>query len=103
MTEKFEPINARGSLWHRWDPHIHTPGTALNNGYAGDETWEGFLTKIEQSVPPIRALGITDLDTVVTYIALRAAYIDVIAAGAAVIERSRRVRLSCVKFAWRFV
>ena len=21
----------RGSLWHRWDAHIHTPDTALND------------------------------------------------------------------------
>lgn len=68
MTEKFEPVNDRGSMWHRWDPHIHTPGTALNNGYAGDESWEGFLTKIEQSVPPIRALGITDYCSIEKYV-----------------------------------
>jgi hypothetical protein len=50
----------QGSLWHRWDPHLHTPGTALNNQYRGASPWEDFLKAIETSDPPIRALGITD-------------------------------------------
>jgi len=52
--------NKRGSIWHRWDPHIHTPGTALNNQYTGSNPWEDFLGAIEASDPPVRALGITD-------------------------------------------
>jgi energy-coupling factor transporter ATP-binding protein EcfA2 len=68
MTETFDTANTRGSLWHRWDPHIHTPGTALNNGYSGDESWDGFLSKIETSLPPIRALGITDYCSIEKYI-----------------------------------
>jgi energy-coupling factor transporter ATP-binding protein EcfA2 len=52
--------NEPGSTWHRWDPHIHVPGTILNDGYTGVNPWEDFLTKIEQSNPSIRALGITD-------------------------------------------
>lgn len=60
MADDFSPVSAKGSIWHRWDPHIHTPGTARNNQYSGADPWEDFLTKIEQSDPPIRALGITD-------------------------------------------
>lgn len=56
---------SQGSMWHRWDPHIHAPGTILNDGYGGD--WEKFLTQIEQSDPPIRALGITDYYSVASY------------------------------------
>jgi energy-coupling factor transporter ATP-binding protein EcfA2 len=67
MTEKSNTTNARGSLWNRWDPHIHTPGTALNNGYSGSDPWDGFLSKIEQSIPPIRALGITDYCSIEKY------------------------------------
>jgi energy-coupling factor transporter ATP-binding protein EcfA2 len=48
----------RGSMWRRWDPHIHTPGTALNNQYGND--WQGYLSAIESSDPPMEALGITD-------------------------------------------
>lgn len=50
----------QGSLWHRWDPHLHTPGTALNDQYKGAGPWEDFLKAVETSDPPIRALGITD-------------------------------------------
>lgn len=58
---------ARGSIWHRWDPHIHAPGTVLNNEYRGDQAWEQFLDRIEASDPPIRALGITDYYSVDVY------------------------------------
>ncbi len=60
MSDEFVIQSNRGSLWHRWDPHIHTPGTALNDQYAGPDPWETFLGAIEASNPPIRALGITD-------------------------------------------
>lgn len=50
--------NPRGSLWHRWDPHLHTPGTLLNDQFRG--TWETYLTRIRQSSPAVRALGVTD-------------------------------------------
>ena len=60
MADAFEVQSKRGSIWHRWDPHIHTPGTALNNQYGGPAPWEAFLGAVEASDPPIRALGITD-------------------------------------------
>src|SRR5260370_41835336 len=59
--------NSHGSLWHRWDPHIHTPGTVLNDQYGGMDAWERFLTKIETSTPHIRALGVTDYYSLDTY------------------------------------
>ncbi|MBC5767570.1 TrlF family AAA-like ATPase [Ramlibacter albus] len=60
MAEGIETVHPRGSAWHRWDPHIHAPGTALNDGYSGADPWPEFLDKVEKSEPPIRALGITD-------------------------------------------
>ncbi|KEC73941.1 hypothetical protein RLPCCGM1_c2060 [Rhizobium leguminosarum bv. phaseoli CCGM1] len=51
--------NQRGSIWHRWDPHVHAPGTVLSNNF-GPNAWEPYLQAIEQSSPRIRALGITD-------------------------------------------
>jgi hypothetical protein len=62
-----DSVNMRGSLWHRWDPHIHAPGTVLNDQYKGAESWEEFFTRIEKSDPPIRALGITDYYSVAVY------------------------------------
>ncbi|MCV4340328.1 hypothetical protein [Pseudomonas capsici] len=60
MADEFDVQSDLGSLWHRWDPHIHTPGTALNDQYTGPDPWEEFLSAIEASSPPIRVLGITD-------------------------------------------
>jgi hypothetical protein len=56
-----------GSKWHRWDPHIHAPGTLFNNQYRGEDAWEQFLTQVETSSPRIRALGITDYYSVDVY------------------------------------
>ena len=56
----------RGSTWRRWDPHIHAPGTALNNQF-GANAWESYLTAVEQSEPRIEALGITDYYSVDDY------------------------------------
>ena len=52
-----------GSRWHRWDPHIHAPGTVLNK----PEPWEAFLSRVETSSPRIRALGVTDYYSVDVY------------------------------------
>ncbi|VWC19146.1 hypothetical protein BAR24066_05709 [Burkholderia arboris] len=60
MTDKFDARNARGSVWHRWDPHVHAPGTALNDQYSGNAPWEDFLKAVEATSPPLCALGITD-------------------------------------------
>ncbi|WP_413714891.1 TrlF family AAA-like ATPase [Sphingobium sp. B2D3C] len=57
----------RGSLWHRWDPHIHTPGTILSDQYPANDGWEQFLSRIEASNPPVRVLGITDYYSTATY------------------------------------
>ncbi len=56
-----------GSLWRRWDPHIHAPGTILNNQFKGADPWESYLTKLEISSPKIEAIGITDYYVTDTY------------------------------------
>jgi len=52
--------SVRGSLWHRWDPHIHCPGTVLSDQYKAATGWEDFLQLVENSEPRIRVLGVTD-------------------------------------------
>ena len=52
--------NNAGSIWRRWDPHIHTPGTVLNDQFGNEKAWEDFLQRIEESSPLIEVLGITD-------------------------------------------
>lgn len=50
----------RGSEWHRWEPHIHTPGTILNDKFKGADPWKAYLTKLEALTPKIEAIGVTD-------------------------------------------
>jgi hypothetical protein len=52
--------NLRGSVRHRWDPHLHGPGTLRNNQFGGADPWKEYFRAIEESDPPIRALGVTD-------------------------------------------
>lgn len=59
-------ILLRGSEWRRWDPHIHAPGTVLNDQYPSfegeptEEAWDLYLRALETSTPVIEALGVTD-------------------------------------------
>jgi hypothetical protein len=51
---------SRGSEWRRWEPHIHTPGTVLNNQFGGNDPWGDYLNTVEQLRPKIEAIGVTD-------------------------------------------
>jgi ABC-type lipoprotein export system ATPase subunit len=57
--------NPVGSIWHRWDPHLHAPGTLLNDQFGGN--WETYLETIEKATPSIAALGVTDYFCIQTY------------------------------------
>jgi len=59
------PIISRGSEWHRWDPHLHAPGTLLSDQFEGN--WENYLKCIEDSSPIVEALGVTDYFCIQTY------------------------------------
>lgn len=51
----------KGSIWRKWDLHLHTPFTKLNNGYKQIneiDIWETFCSKIESS--DVSVFGITD-------------------------------------------
>lgn len=63
--DKIETSSPRGSIWHRWDPHLHAPGTLLNDQFNGD--WDGYKSRINSSEPIIRALGVTDYFCIDTY------------------------------------
>ncbi|PCJ32497.1 MAG: phosphotransferase [Gammaproteobacteria bacterium] len=60
-------MTSRGSQWRRWEPHIHTPGTILNNQFKGDNAWEQYLTTLENSSPKIEAIAVTDYYLTNTY------------------------------------
>jgi len=50
----------RGSEWRRWEPHIHTPGTVLNNQFGAGDPWVNYLARLEQLTPKIEAIAVTD-------------------------------------------
>ena len=51
----------KGSEWHKWDLHVHTP-LSLTNPYGGDsdEVWEKFISDLEGLAPEFSVLGIND-------------------------------------------
>lgn len=51
----------KGSEWHRWDLHVHTPKSIIQN-FGGDtpENWNKFITKIKELPKEVKVLGITD-------------------------------------------
>ena len=56
-----------GSRWYRWEPHVHAPGTVLNDQYKGADSWEGYLKALETATPAIRAIGVTDYYSTESY------------------------------------
>lgn len=60
--------NTQGSIWHRWEPHIHTPGTLLNNQFSGTNGgWDDYIARINAATPTIRAIGVTDYYDIEAY------------------------------------
>lgn len=55
-----ECANPGGAIWHRWDPHIHMPGTLKNDNFKGENIIEQYVKSLNDAAPTIRAIGITD-------------------------------------------
>lgn len=51
--------NSPGSLWRRWDPHVHFPGTLLNDQYKGMSIPEA-LDVLAKKQPSIEVVGVTE-------------------------------------------
>ena len=51
----------KGSEWRKWDLHIHTPMSIVQN-YGGNTkaVWDAFIAKIASLPPEIKVIGITD-------------------------------------------
>lgn len=54
-----------GSMWRRWDLHVHTPDTLKNNGF--NEDWDQFINKVESAPPEISVVGFTDYYRIAGY------------------------------------
>lgn len=50
----------RGSEWRKWDLHVHTPCSIVNNYKGGDDSWERFILDLESLPKDIKVLGIND-------------------------------------------
>jgi ABC-type lipoprotein export system ATPase subunit len=61
-------MTGRGSEWRRWDLHVHTPETVLNDQFTG---WEPYLKAIE-SHPHVKVVGVTDYMSIDNYSKLKA-------------------------------
>lgn len=70
----------RGSEWHRWDLHIHTPGTKLNDQYRDSEgnpisksknekIWKEYCSALNESGN--KCFGITDYFSIENYLYLK--------------------------------
>jgi energy-coupling factor transporter ATP-binding protein EcfA2 len=98
MSKKSKQIEfARGSEWRRWDLHVHTPLSALNNGFGNDfdayakELFEKALAR------EIAVIGVTDYFTIDGYKGLRALQKDTKRLqellGAELAARAQQIRL----------
>ena len=63
------PRWSRGSRWLRWDPHLHVPGTLLNDQFPDD--WSAFFGAVASANPAAVALGIADYFSLAGYKAFR--------------------------------
>jgi len=57
----------RGSEWRRWDLHVHTPETILNDQFNG---WESYLDAIEAH-DTVKVMGVTDYMSIANYSKLK--------------------------------
>lgn len=58
----------RGSEWRRWEPHVHAPGTLLNDQFGGADPWETYIAALETAAPAIEAIAVTDYYVPDTYL-----------------------------------
>ena len=77
----------RGSTWNKWDFHVHTPYSALNNqfGFNPDPDWKTDIAEFDEYVrtlftkaieKEIVAIGITDYFSIDGYKRIRQEYLD---------------------------
>ncbi|NYS59579.1 TrlF family AAA-like ATPase [Vreelandella salicampi] len=66
----------RGSEWRKWDLHVHTPLSVLNNGFGSD--WDSYVkTLFKKAIEnDISVIGITDYYLPEGYKILKREYLD---------------------------
>ncbi|MGV3615267.1 MAG: TrlF family AAA-like ATPase [Fimbriimonas sp.] len=56
MTDMHNP---RGSSWRKWDLHVHTPASLVQQ-YGGDAGWDAYIEALEALPHEIKVIGIND-------------------------------------------
>ncbi len=66
----------KGSEWNKWDMHIHTPDSILNNGFG--DNWDEYVKKLFKSAikEKIVAIGITDYFSIDGYKKIKQDYLS---------------------------
>ena len=49
----------RGSIWRKWDLHVHTPASIFHN-YTGSDQWENFIQDLEKLPSEFKVIGVND-------------------------------------------
>lgn len=65
----------KGSVWRKWDLHVHTPDSLVNS-YGSQDAWDRFIKELSNLPPEFKALGINDYIFVDGYKKLIAAKAD---------------------------
>lgn len=53
--------NPTGSTWKKWDLHVHSPSSIVQNyGANTDAIWEAFIADLEKLPPEFKVIGIND-------------------------------------------
>ncbi|WEA58647.1 AAA family ATPase [Rhizobium sp. BJ04] len=87
-------VTQRGSVWRKWDLHIHAPGTKLANAFgpADDIVWAEFINQLEAS--EVQAFGITDYFSFDTYLQARSSYERLVPGGGKLLIPNIEFRLT---------
>lgn len=63
----------RGSLWRKWDLHVHSPASVLNNDFPkhnGRPDWDAYIARLEQ-LTDIAVIAVTDYYSIDGYRKIR--------------------------------
>lgn len=65
-----------GSIWRKWDLHVHTPESVLNNGFGSD--WDEYVKNLFKALitNDIAVVGITDYFTIDGYKKIKEEYLS---------------------------
>lgn len=50
----------RGSIWRKWDLHVHTPESVINSYGKSENVWEEYISDLEALPEDFKVLGIND-------------------------------------------